>query len=265
MLADEFRMDVRRAIRDGGVYTRDLRARVADLATRLDRALADQRPGAVARLRSYLRLSLPVAGRAALVNGVAAAAGAGVTLAVTPLVGPFAAVGGAVVGGATRAALDRALPAWEAETDSRGSDGPTRSEVIRTVIERLRPEVTGAEAENLHMLGAMSRRYPPGTSMLSVATEAGAENRFRSALDWIDRTLGAVFVAWQHAVSTDTFAAQPSFTQQLEHLADDLSRARRALADLGVEGITLEELAVHLQEHVAAVLSQLPPGHGRQA
>ena len=100
--------------------------------------------------------------------------------------------------------------------------------------------------------------------MLRVAAEAGAEDRFRAALDWIDRTLGAVFVAWQHAAASDTFAAQPSFTWQLERLADVLSRARSALADLGVEGSSLEELANDLREHIPAALSHLPPGHGRQ-
>ncbi|MFI6673325.1 hypothetical protein [Kribbella sp. NPDC050470] len=263
VLADEFRMDVRRAIGDGGVYTRDLRARVADLATRLDRALADQRPGAGARIRSYLRLTLPVAGRAAVVHGVAAAAGFGAGAALAPTLGPFgAAVGLAVVSGATREALGRVLPQWEADT--RGADGPTRSEVIRTVIERLRPEEAGAQAENLHALGALSRQHPPGTSMLRVATEAGAEELFRAALEWIDRTLAAVFVAWQYAATSDTFAAEPSFTQQLECLADDLGRARRALADFGVEGSSLEALADELTEHVHTVLSQLPPGHGKQ-
>lgn len=186
------------------------------------------------------------------------------TLAVTPLVGPFAAAGGAVVVGATRVGLDRALPKWEADADRGGSGAPTRSEVIRTLIERLRPEEAGAQVENLQMLGAMSRQHPPGTSMLRVATEAGAEDHFRAALEWIDRALGAVFVAWQHAATSDTFAAQPSFTQQLECLADDLSRARRALADLGAEGPSLEELADHLSEHAPTVLSQLPPGHGKQ-
>jgi TIR domain len=239
-LSDEFRFDVRRAIsNEGDVDIRDLRDRVADLATRLDRALADQRPGAVARVRSFLRLSLPVAGRAALVNGVAAATGIGATVA-------------AAAGGATSAALDRTLPSGTGHRTT----GLTWTVVGSLIRDQLEPFDAGGQQANLDLLGLVAGQYPAGTSMLKVAHEAGMEDSFQSAIEWIDRCLGAVFAAWENAASGDLS------TSHLERLAERLSRVRRVLGDVGVDESRLEELANALTDDVIAVFGEFPRYHG---
>ncbi|WP_328523126.1 hypothetical protein [Kribbella sp. NBC_00359] len=259
-LADEFRLDIRRALGNGrGLDTRDLRARVADLATLLDLALADERPGAVAKLRASLRLSLPAVGRAALVNGVAAAAtvGAGALFGATAVLAPFAPIGGAVAGGATRAALDRALPKWGTPADDRPFDARRSSaEVGRLIRDGLRPDLAGRHAATLNLLSELAETCPAGTSLLIVAHEYGQGEALRDALDWIDRTLGTVFVAWEQAADADMSTAG------LARLADRLSRARRVLSDLGVNEPGLRDLANAITADIVAILSELPPDHG---
>jgi hypothetical protein len=101
-----------------------------------------------------------------------------------------------------------------------------------------------------------TREHPAGTSMLNVARKGEMETNFRAAVEWTDRSLGAVFVAWEHAASADLS------TTHLELLADRLSRVRRVLADVGVDGPSLEELADDVNKEIVAFLSELPPHHG---
>lgn len=256
VLAGEFRQDMRRAIDSpDGLNIRQLRDRVADLAARLDQALADERPGAFARIRSYLRLTLPVAGRAALVNGAAAAGGLGVTAAMTAAgLAPVAPIGGAAAGGALRVALDRALPTWSPDDRPR-EVLPTASEVRRTLIERVRPDEAGRTSADLKMLSLLAAERPD--SMLwVVAQEGGIEPQIQAAVEWIDRSLGAVFIAWEQTGGEGTLGSD------LERLADRLTRIRGLLADFGLGGTSLGELADGLGDAVATVLTDLPSDHG---
>ncbi|WP_134004974.1 hypothetical protein [Kribbella sp. VKM Ac-2566] len=258
VLADEFRRDMFRAIDNPqGIHIRALRDRVADLATRLDQTLADERPGVFAKLGSYLRLTLPVAARAALVNGAAAAgglaAGAAVTATVAGIgVGPVAA---AVAGSALRVALDRALPEWSPE--DRPQAGRTADEVTWTLIQRIRPGEAGMTQANLRMLSMVAAERPDDMLWV-VAQDAGMEPHLQAAIEWIDRSLGALFIAWEQT------GTEGKRDENLERLVDRLTGVRRILADIGLGGgPLLGELADGLGEAVVAVLSDLPPGHGQ--
>lgn len=256
VLADEFRRDMFRAIENPHtVDVRALRDRVADLASRLDLALADKRPGAFAKLGSYVRLTLPVAARAALVNGAAAAgglaAGAAVTATVAGIgVGPVAA---AVAGSALRVALDRALPKWSPE--DRPEARRTAEEVRWTLIQRMRPDEAGMTQSNLKMLSILAAERPDDLLWV-VAQDAGMEPKVHAAIEWIDRSLGALFIAWEQT------GTEGKWGEDLERLVDRLTGIRGILADVGLGGgPLLGELADGLGDAVVAVLSDLPPGH----
>jgi hypothetical protein len=251
LLADEFRMDVQQAFdRSGDVDIGQLRERVADLATRLDRARADERPGHFQRLVTSVRIALPGALRVAVVNGVASAVGLGVAVALSPVV-PLAPAGGAAAGAATRFALDRALP--HAHLVTAAPDSP--SDLRELVRQELRPETFFRASVDLEILARVQAE--DGRSFVVAAMQDGYVSRFESALAGVDRALATTLLLLDRAVDT----GDPELRSILERMADALGCLRRVLADLEEEHISIDALIVDLRTDATAVFKRLTDHH----
>jgi hypothetical protein len=239
-IADEFRIDFLRAIRNpGNSRVDDLKPRLARLARALDQALADDRPTGIRRLWALLRSYAPVAGRAAAVNGTAAAVTAGIGAVADPVVG-------AAAGGAARAGLDRALPKVALE------EQVSTAEAHRFVRDQLRLEHYGRARADFDLLVGVVESSG-GVGLLRAVDASGLEAVHAGLIEWVDEALAGVFLAWEKGAE---FGGR-ELVMRLEFVTELLTRLRMALADLAPDHVGLrpcvEALAEAMQDLAVVV------------
>ncbi len=251
VIADEFRVDLRRAIlAPGQADANDLRRRLGRLARALDEALADERPTGPRRLWALVRSYAPVVRRAAVVNGGAAVATAGSGALATAVGGPvLGGVVGAAVGGATRAGLDRALPkvAPEARVAS--------AKELRILIhDRLRPEDLGRACSAFELLADVVD-VSGGDNLLQAVEANGYERIHEELVTWVDQALAGVFLAWELAAEQGS----PELEVRLGGASEILIWLRRALADLAPDLSLMRALMASVTEALQGLLAIAGP------